>query len=121
MAVRRDINYLNRDFNALRDQLITYSKTYFPNTYNDFTPASPGMMFMEMAAYVGDVLSFYLDNQFQETFIQYARQTNNLYDLAYMLGYKPKVTSAATTELTFYQTVPSIVSSSQHHSDDSLR
>jgi len=112
MAVRRDINYLNRDFNALRDQLITYSKTYFPNTYNDFTPASPGMMFMEMAAYVGDVLSFYLDNQFQETFIQYARQTNNLYDLAYMLGYKPKVTSAATTELTFYQTVPSIVSSS---------
>ena len=112
MAVRRDINYLNRDFNALRDQLITYSKTYFPNTYNDFTPASPGMMFMEMAAYVGDVLSFYLDNQFQETFIQYSRQTNNLYDLAYMLGYKPKVTSAATAELTFYQTVPSIVSSS---------
>ena len=121
MAVRRDINYLNRDFNALRDQLITYSKTYFPNTYNDFTPASPGMMFMEMAAYVGDVLSFYLDNQFQETFIQYARQTNNLYDLAYMLGYKPKVTSAATAELTFYQTVPSIVSSSVNIPDYSYQ
>ena len=93
MAVRRDITYLNRDFTTLRDQLITFSKTYFPDTYNDFSPASPGMMFMEMASYVGDVLSFYLDNQIQETFVQYARQTNNLFDLAYMLGYKPKVTS----------------------------
>ena len=106
MAVRRDITYLNRDFTTLRDQLITFSKTYFPDTYNDFSPASPGMMFMEMASYVGDVLSFYLDNQIQETFVQYARQTNNLFDLAYMLGYKPKVTSAATTTLTFYQTIP---------------
>ena len=106
MAVRRDITYLNRDFSSLRDQLITFSKTYFPSTYNDFSPASPGMLFMEMAAYVGDILSFYLDNQIQETFVQYAKQTNNLFDLAYMLGYKPKVTSAATTTLTFYQTVP---------------
>ena len=101
MAIKRDIKYLNRDFSTLRDQLITYAKTYFPNTYNDFTAASPGMMFMEMAAYVGDILSFYLDNQIQETYIQYARQTNNIFDLAYMLGYKPKVTSAATVTLDF--------------------
>ena len=113
MALKRDIKYLNRDFNSLKDTLITYSKTYFPNTYNDFSPSSPGMMFMEMAAYVGDVLSFYLDNQIQETYLQYARQTNNLYDLAYMLGYKPKVTSAATTTLDFYQTLPATTSGSQ--------
>jgi hypothetical protein len=106
MAIKRDIKYLNRDFNSLRDTLITYSKTYFPNTYNDFSPSSPGMMFMEMAAYVGDVLSFYLDNQVQETYLQYARQTNNLFDMAYMLGYKPKVTSVATSTLDFYQTLP---------------
>ena len=108
MAIKRDIKYLNRDFSSLRDALITYSKTYFPNTYNDFSPASPGMMFMEMAAYVGDVLSFYLDNQVQETYLQYARQTNNLFDMAYMLGYKPKVTSVATSTLNFYQTLPAI-------------
>ena len=48
---------------------------------------STGMLFIEMAAYVGDVLSFYLDNQIQETFIQYARQESNLFDLAYMLGF----------------------------------
>jgi len=106
MAVRRDIKYVDRDFTSLRNSLISYTKTYFPDTYNDFTPASPGMMFMEMAAYVGDVLSFYVDNQFQETFIQYSRQTQNLYDLAYMLGYKPKATNAATAILEVYQQLP---------------
>jgi len=114
MTIKRDIKYLNRDFSTLRDQLITYAKTYFPNTYNDFSPSSPGMMFMEMAAYVGDVMSFYLDNQIQETFIQYARQTDNIFDLAYMLGYKPKVTSAATVTLDFYQTVPATTSGSNN-------
>jgi len=102
MAVQRNINYLNRDFNSLRERLIEFSKTYFPDTYNDFTPSSTGMLFMEMAAYVGDIMSFYIDNQAQETFIQYARQTNNLYELAYLLGYKPKVTSAAITTVEFF-------------------
>ena len=110
MAIKRDIKYVNRDFTSLRDSLIDYSKTYFPNTYTDFTPASPGMMFMEMAAYVGDVLSFYVDNQFQETFIQYSRQTQNLYDLAYMLGYKPKSTTAATVDIELYQQLPATLS-----------
>ena len=108
MAKARDIKYLNKDFNSFRSALINYSKTYFPTTYTDFTEASPGMMFMEMASYVGDVLSFYQDNQFQETFIQYANQTNNLFDLAYMFGYKPKVTGVATTMIDFYQRVPSV-------------
>ena len=112
MAVRRDIKYVDRDFTSLRNSLVSYAKTYFPNTYNDFTPASPGMMFMEMAAYVGDVLSFYVDNQFQETFIQYSRQTQNLYDLAYMLGYKPKATNAATATLEVYQQLPATPSGS---------
>jgi len=106
MAIRRNIQYINKDFTELRASLINYARTYFPTTYNDFTPASPGMMFMEMAAYVGDVLSFYLDNQIQETYLQYARQTNNLYELAYMFGYKPNVTQVSTVDLDFYQQVP---------------
>ncbi len=108
MTIQRNIKYVNRDFNSLRDQLIEYTKTYFPTTYNDFTPSSPGMLFMEMAAYVGDIMSFYLDNQIQETFMQYTRQTQNLFELAYLLGYKPKVTGAATTTLDFYQQLPAI-------------
>ena len=113
----RDIKYVNKDFNELRTALIEYSKTYFPSTYNDFTQTSPGMLFMEMSAYVGDVMSFYLDNQIQENFIQYARQQNNLYTLAYMLGYRPKVTGAATTTVDFYQQVPSLLSGSTYSPD----
>jgi hypothetical protein len=108
MAVRRNIQYLNKDFTELRASLINYARTYFPTTYNDFSPSSPGMMFMEMAAYVGDVMSFYLDNQIQETYLQYARQTNNLYELAYMFGYKPNVTQVATVDVEFYQQVPAL-------------
>jgi len=61
MAVRRNISYLNKNFSDYRDQLINFSQTYFPRTYTDFDDTSPGMMFMEQASYVGDVLSFYLD------------------------------------------------------------
>jgi hypothetical protein len=104
--IKRDVKYLNRDFSDIREKLIEFSQTYFPDTYNDFSPTSPGMMFMEQASYVGDVMSFYLDNQLQETFTQFARQTNNLYELAYMFGYKPKATGAAQTTISLYQQVP---------------
>jgi hypothetical protein len=105
-TTNRDIKYINRDFSDFRQRLIEYTKTYFPNTYNDFSPASPGMLFMEQASYVGDVLSFYLDNQFQENFIQYAQQTNNVFELAYMFGYKPKTTGVAQSPIDFYQQLP---------------
>ncbi len=103
-----DVTYLNKNFTSFKADLIEYAKSYYPTVYNDFSQASPGTMFIEMASYVGDVLSFYLDNQLQETFLQYAKQKNNLYSLAYMLGYRPKVTSAAIVDLDVYQTVPSI-------------
>ena len=108
--LKRDIRYINRNFNDFRNALIEYTKTYFPNTYNDFTETSTGMLFMEMSAYVGDVLSFYLDNQIQETFIQYARQTENLFNLSYLLGYVPKVTTAASVDIDFYQQLPAKLS-----------
>ena len=117
MAVRRNIQYLNKDFTELRASLVNYARTYFPTTYNDFSPSSPGMMFIEMAAYVGDVMSFYLDNQIQETYLQYARQTNNLYELAYMFGYKPNVTQVATVDVDFYQQVPAIFSGGSYIPD----
>mgnify|MGYP003630350740 FL=1 len=110
--LKRDIRYIDRDFNDFRNSLINYSQTYFPNTYNDFTPDSTGMLFIEMASYVGDVLSFYLDNQVQETFIQYARETENLFNMAYMLGYEPKVTTVASVDIDFYQQLPAKVSAS---------
>jgi len=115
--IQRNIQYINRDFSSFRTRLIEYSKTYFPDTYNDFSPSSPGMLFMEQAAYVGDVLSFYLDNQLQENFIQYAQQANNVFDLAYMFGYKPKISTAASVIIDFYQQVPSKLSGSVYIPD----
>ena len=97
--------------------MINYSRTYFPTTYNDFSPSSPGMMLIEMASYVGDVMSFYLDNQYQETFLQYARQANNVFDLAYMFGYKPKVTGVATADIDFYQRIPALGAGSGYAPD----
>jgi lysophospholipase L1-like esterase len=113
MAENININYINKDFGEYKYSLTEFAKTYFPSTYSDFTPSSPGTMFLEMSAYVGDVLSFYLDNQIQENFIQYARQQNNIYSLAYMLGYRPKVTGVATVDIDIYQQVPAVGPSSE--------
>ena len=103
----KDIKYLNKDFNSFRSDLLEFSRVYYPNTYNDFTEGSPGLMFMEMAAYVGDVLSYYVDTQLQETFLDTAQEKTNLFHLAYTLGYRPKVTSVSTTKLDCFQLIPS--------------
>lgn len=99
MAQDREIKYVNREFTGFKQQLEEFAKNYFPNTYNDFSPTSPGTMFMEMAAYVGDVLSFYQDMQLQETYLQYAKNPANLYDLAYMMGYRPKTTTVSEVDI----------------------
>lgn len=107
MAEEREIKYVNRDFNDFRTQLVEYTKNYFPSTYNDFSPTSPGMLFIEMAAYVGDVLSFYQDTQLQETFLTHAKDPKNLYSLAYMMGYRPKTVGVSTATLQMTQIVES--------------
>jgi len=117
MAENININYINKDFTEYKSSLVEFAKTYFPTTYTDFSPSSPGTMFLEMSAYIGDVLSFYLDNQIQENFIQYARQQNNVYSLAYMLGYRPKVTGAAIVNIDFYQQVPSVLIGGSYQPD----
>jgi hypothetical protein len=103
----KDVKYLNKDFQSFKDQLVEFAQTYYPNTYNDFSEGSPGMMFMEMVSYVGDVLSFYTDTQLRESFLSLAQEEENLYNMAYAMGYKPKVTTAATTDLDVFQLVPS--------------
>ena len=70
MAKDIAIKYTDKNFNSLKAELIELAKNYFPDSYNDFSPTSPGMMFIEMAAYVGDILSFYQDIQIQETYLQ---------------------------------------------------
>ena len=64
--ISKDIKYTGKDFPTIRKNLIDFAKTYYPTTFNDFNEASPGMMFLETTAYVGDLLSFYLDKQFKD-------------------------------------------------------
>ena len=104
--VKKEVNYLGRDFRDIRQNLIEFAKTYFPNTYNDFNEASPGMMFVEMAAYVGDVLNYYVDNQFRETLLQFAEERKNVLAIAQSYGYKPKLAAPSTAELTIQVDVP---------------
>ena len=104
--VKKDVSYLGRDFSSIRQNLIEFAKTYFPNTYNDFNESSPGMMFIEMASYVGDVLNYYVDNQYKETLIEYAEEKKNIFDIAQSLGYKPSLAIPATVELQVSQLVP---------------
>ena len=101
-----NVSYLNKTFSDFKTNLINYAKTYFPTSYNDFSEASPGGMFIEMASYVGDVMSFYLDTQVQENFLLYAKEKENLYALSYMLGYRPKVSYASNVVVDVFQLIP---------------
>lgn len=104
--IKKDIKYLNKDFAQFRANLIEYGKNYFPNTYNDYNESSPGMMFMEMASYVGDVLSYYTDNQLKESFLQFAGSKANVLALASNVGYKQKNKIPATVDLDVFQLIP---------------
>ncbi len=103
----KDVKYLNKDYNSYKNQLMEFAEVYFPNSFNDFSEGNPGMMFLEMAAYVGDVLSFYTDTQLRESFLTLAQEKENLYNLAYAMGYKPKVTAASSVNLNVFQLLPS--------------
>ena len=103
-----NVSYLNKGFNDFKANLVDYAKTYFPTAYNDFSDANPGAMFIEMASYVGDVMSFYLDNQIQENFLLYSKEKENLYATSYTLGYRPKASYASSVTLDIFQLMPAI-------------
>ena len=104
---QKNIKYLNKEFTTFRDNLIQFTKTYFPDTNTDFNESSPGMLFIEMASYVGDVLSYYIDDSLKESMMVHATDRRNVLSLSQYLGYKPKVTTPSVTTLSVYQLVPS--------------
>jgi hypothetical protein len=104
--IKKDIRYLNKDFGQFRANLIEFAKNYFPDTYNDFNESSPGMMFIEMASYVGDVLSYYTDNQLKESLLEYSSNRPNVLALATTVGYKTKNMIPSTVMLDVFQLIP---------------
>ena len=105
-ANTKDVLYLNRDFTSLKQQLIDFTKQYYPQSYKDFSESSPGQIFIEQASFVGDVLSYYTDYQFKESFIQFAGERKNIINQAQFLGYKPKVSSVSSTYVELFQLLP---------------
>jgi hypothetical protein len=100
------VKYLGKDFSQFKSNLIDFAKNYYSITYKDFNDASPGMMYIDMASYVGDVLSFYIDYQFKESLINYAEERKNVIQLARYLGYVPKPSTPSVGTLDVYQIVP---------------
>ena len=106
--IKKEVKLLGRDFGEIRNNLVDFTKTYFPQTYNDFNESSPGMMILELASYVGDVLSYYTDVQLRESLLEEAQEKKNIFTISQAYGYKPKLNVPATTTLSVYQIVPSI-------------
>ena len=102
----KDIKYFGRDFDSLKKGLIDFAKVYYPNTYNDFNEASPGMMFVEMAAYVGDVLNYYIDSQFKENLLLHATERRSVLSIASAMGYKPKLSVPSIVDIDIFQLLP---------------
>jgi hypothetical protein len=113
----KEVSYLSKNFPEFRQNLIEFAKAYYPNTYSDFNEASPGMMFIEMASYVGDVLSFYIDNQFKENLLAYAQERRNVVAISQALGYKPRLAAPATVEATVFQIVPALGATNDNDPD----
>ncbi len=113
----KDVSYLGKDFKQFKRNLIDFAKQYFPTTYTDFNEASPGSLFIEMAAYVGDVLSYYADNNLKESLLEQASERVNIYDLSKALGYRPLNAVPAYTTLDVFQLVPAVNSGSNVQPD----
>jgi hypothetical protein len=108
MEIKKDVTYLGKDFGQFRKNLIDFTKQYFPQTYTDFNESSPGMLFLEMASYVGDVLSFYADTNLKESILDHATERANVFNLARALGYTPLNAVPAQVTLDVYQLLPAI-------------
>ena len=100
------IKYTSRDFNSIRNDLIQYAKRYYPDSYKDFNDASFGSMMVDSVAYIGDMLSFYLDYQANESFLTTANEYNNIVKHGKSMGYKLNSTPSSYGTVTLFVKVP---------------
>jgi len=103
---KKQVKYLNKDYSEFKKNLVDFAKFYFPDTYQDFSDASPGSIFIDMASYIGDVLSYYTDNSFKESLLAYAEERENIVAIAQGLGFKPRLTSPSFCKVALSALVP---------------
>ena len=102
----KPVRYTSKEFQTIKDELVTYAKTYYPDTFKDFNEASFGSLMLDTVAYIGDMLSFYVDYQSNESFLDTAIETKNLLKIAKQFGYKNPSAFTATGKAAFYVQVP---------------
>ncbi len=100
------IKYTSRDFNSIRNDLVEHARKYYESTYKDFNEASFGSLMLDTVAYVGDILSFYLDYQANESFLDTAAEFDNIIKIGNQLGYKYSNSSSSTGLASFYIKIP---------------
>lgn len=100
------INYTSREFNSIKDDLLNYAKRYYPDTFQDFSEASFGSLMLDTVAYVGDVMSFYLDYQANESFLDTANEYNNILKLGRQMGYRKSGIPVSSGPIALYIIVP---------------
>jgi len=100
------IDYTSRDFNSIKQSLIDYAKRYYPEVYQDFNEASFGSLMVDTVSYVGDILSYYLDYQVNESFLQTAFEKKNIINLSRQLGYRFQEVASSTGEVSLYVLIP---------------
>ena len=112
VAQQKNVNYLSKDFDSIKRDLIDYLKRYYPDDYQDFNEASGGMAIVELLAYLGDAMSFFIDRQVNEGFIDRAIEPENIYSLAQNLGYRPRFSTPAIVNLSLSATFTDSTSAS---------
>jgi hypothetical protein len=115
-----DVSYLNKDFDSFRSQLVSYAAANYSEQINDFTQAGLGGLFVDMAAYVGDSLSFYLDHQFNELNLETAIEEKNIERLVRLAGVKATPKSPATAYVDVSVVIPAKFNNNEYEPDPDL-
>ena len=102
------VDYTSRDFDSIKKDLLSYVKRYYPNTYKDFNEASFGSLMVDLVSYIGDNLSFYLDYNANESFLQTSLEYDNVVMHAKSLGYKHSTSRQSVGLLDIYVPIPTV-------------
>ena len=100
------IKYTSRDFESIKRDLVEHARRYYPDNYKDFSENSFGSLMLDTVAYVGDILSFYLDYSVNESFLSTATEYDNIQRLGRQMGYKFRANPASSGILSFFIKVP---------------
>jgi len=103
---RVPIKYTARDFNSIKNELLDHAKRYYPNNVKDFSDSSFASLMLDTVSYVGDVLSFYLDYNVNESLLTNATERKNVLNLAKQMGFKIPARAISYGNIDLYILVP---------------